>query len=516
MSASAAPSVPRIGLATGTLLVMAAEALAFPAGLVAAVLLTRHFAPDEYGALALALAGIAWLEWTVVSLLSRAAWKLVAEAEEWRVAAEAVVRAFALASLPFTVLIIAGAGAASTLLGIPAPLLRVLALEIPLFVIAQAYRAILVGRGLHGSRAAVAALRWTVRAALIAAGVAAGAPLAWIGALIVAATGVELGIARWRVRRHARSTTRGLSRRHGVGSGHSSGDAQDGSHVGGPSMRRLLAYAGPLALSAVAMRLFDRIDIFALRLLGGSLESVANYGVAQNLALAPGLLGTAFTPALIAALSGHVARGDIESARRLSGAALRLGVLALPMTLLVAGSAPALIELLFGPVYADAALPFALLVTGAVGTLMMAITGGVLAAAGRLHWTVALSVPVLVVALCCHLVAVPRAGAVGAAAVTAGTALAGAAAGCIAVRLLLEAPFPAATLVRGLIAGTAAGAAMHVWPVRGLLLLPALAVMAVLLAAALALGGELRAHERAAILRWTRARSRPARTEAGR
>src|SRR5688572_33166119 len=99
---------------------MAAEALAFPAGLIATILLTRHLAPSDYGALAIALAGIAWLEWTVVSLFSRAAWKLIAEAEDWSPVATSVVRTFFLASLPVALLVFATADLAATALRIPA------------------------------------------------------------------------------------------------------------------------------------------------------------------------------------------------------------------------------------------------------------------------------------------------------------------------------------------------------------------------------------------------------------
>jgi GT2 family glycosyltransferase len=191
-------------------------------------------------------------------------------------------------------------------------------------------------------------------------------------------------------------------------------------------MRGLVAYAAPLAVSAICLRLFDRIDIFALRVLGGSMESVAAYGVAQNLALGPGLFGAAFTPALIAALSYRLARGDDDGARQLSRGALRAGFLMVPLTLLTAGTAPELIALLFGPAYAAAAPLFAILLVGAAGTLLIALAGGVLVAAGKLRWTVALTAPLLLVAGIAHLVLIPRMGAVGAATVTTGTAIVGA------------------------------------------------------------------------------------------
>ena len=487
---------PQVGLASGTLLVMAAEALAFPAGLIATILLTRHLAPSDYGALAIALAGIAWLEWTVVSLFSRAAWKLIAEAENWPPVATSVVRTFFLASLPVALLVFATADVAATALRIPAlaTVLRVLAFEIPIFVTAHGYRTVLIGRGLHRSRAAVTAVRWIVRALLIAAGTLLGTPLAGIAVLIVAATAVELVMVRWRATSTRQNANPAIS--HGA--------------TRPLTMRGLVVYAAPLAVSAICLRLFDRIDIFALRVLGGSMESVAAYGVAQNLALGPGLFGSAFTPALIAAMSYRLARGDDGGARELSGDALRLGFLMVPLILLVAGAAPPLIALLFGPAYAAAAPLFSILLIGAVGTLLIALAGGVLVAAGHLRWTVVLTAPLLLVATAAHLVFIPKLGAVGAATVTAGTSIAGAACACAAAWQLVGTRIPLATLLRGILLGLGAGWVVSTLDVAGYAVLAVLAAFTVVLAAAMCVSGELRAHERERLKRWTRALVRPA------
>lgn len=488
---------PHARLASGTTLVMTAEALAFPAGLVATILLTRHLTPSEYGALALALAGTAWLEWTVVSLFSRAAWKLIAEADDWPSVAAAVVRTFLLSSLPVAILVFAGAGFAANALRIPplAPVLRVLAFEVPIFVTAHAYRTVLIGRGLHRSRAAVTAARWTVRALLIAAGTLLGVPLTGIAVLIVVATAVELGIVRWRAMIAAVGGAQTVKRRAGRKP---------------LTMRGLVSYAAPLAVSAICLRFFERIDIFALRALGGSMESVAAYGVAQNLALGPGLFGAAFTPALIAAVSYRLARGDDGGARQLSRDALRAGFLLVPLTLLVAGAAPGLILLLFGPAYATAAPLFALLLVGAAATVLIALAGGVLVAAGKLRLTLALTAPLLPIAGIAHVLLIPGMGAIGAAIVTAGTAILGAAAACAVAWFAVGTPVPLGTLLRGVVLGSAAGWGAWTWDLTGYAVLPALALLLASLAAAMFVTGELRADERARLRRWTRSFLRPA------
>jgi O-antigen/teichoic acid export membrane protein len=473
------------------MLVMSAEALAVPAGLITTILLTRFLAPADYGALALALAGVAWLEWTVASLFSRAAWKVIAEATDWRSAAQPVIRVFVSAGLLTGVIVFAAAGVTARLLNIPqlSPLLRVLALEIPVFVTAHAYRSVLIGRGQHGSRAVVAAVRWTTRAVLVVTGTLLGLSITAIAALIVLATCVELMLAGSRAGRISRA---------------------DPPHATPARVHitagELLKYAAPLAVSTICLRLLDRMDIFALRVFGGSIENVAAYGVAQNLALGPGLFGIAFVPALVAAFSYRTARGDVAGARKLSGEALRVGFLVLAAMLLAAGNAHGLIELLFGARYATAAPLFALLIVGTSATLLNGLATAVLIGAGKLSWTVWLTAPLLLLAALGHAVLVPRYGALGAAIVTTSTAVIGATASCAATHVLVGTPIPFATLVRSVGLGGLAAWALARLHVNGAAVVPVLAIFVVLLAVALVLAGELRPNERARI----RALRRPA------
>lgn len=485
------------GLAGGTILVMAAEALAFPAGLIATILLTRHFPAADYGALALALAGTAWLEWTIVSLFSRAAWKLIAESEHWREVATAVVRTYLAGSLPVSLVVLLTADLVASALRIPllAPVLRVLAVEISLFVAVHAYRTVLIGRGLHRARATVTAVRWIARALLIALGVVLGVSVTGIAILITGATALELVVVRWQAGRAFRAA-----------------DVTISSHesIRGLTVRGLMAYAAPLVVSAICLRLFDRMDIFALRILGGSIESVAAYGVAQNLALGPGLFGSAFTPALIAAMSQRLAYGDGAGARQLSTDALRAGFLTIPLILLVAGAAPQLIALMFGDGYAAAAPLFTLLLVGAAGTLLIALAGGLLVSAGKLRVTALLTAPLLLIAFVGHVLVVPTFGAIGAAAVTAGTAIVGAIASCAVAGRVLQTGVPMVTLLRGVLLGGAAGWIAARLPMTGFVMLAGLAGLTIALVVAVCLTGELRSDERAFLRHWSRSLWRPA------
>ena len=59
-------------LAAGGVLVVAAEAMALPVAFVLAAFLTRELGPSGYGLFVLASALVAWIEWTVGSMLARA------------------------------------------------------------------------------------------------------------------------------------------------------------------------------------------------------------------------------------------------------------------------------------------------------------------------------------------------------------------------------------------------------------------------------------------------------------
>jgi O-antigen/teichoic acid export membrane protein len=487
-------AAPHVGLARGTLLVMAAEALAFPAGLATTILLTRHLTTHAYGALALGLAAVAWLEWTVTSLFSSAAFKLIAEHEDWHEMAAAVIRSFLVAGLLTGVVVFAGAGLAATLFDVPslAAVLRVLAIDIPLFVTAQAYRTVLVGRGRHRARAAVAATRWTLRAILIGAGVLLGFSVTWLAALFTAATAIELMLARQRVGRVQRRTASAQA-----------------------PIRRLIRFAAPLAVSAICLRLFDRLDLFMIRLFGEPLETVAAYGVSQNLALAPGLFGSAFVPGLIAALSYHFAMGDRLAARRTSTGALRVAIVAWPAAALAAGAAPVLVETFFGTAYRPAAPFFAMLVIAGAAMLALGVSGGILLAAGRPEWTLAITAPTVPLAALAHLLVIPRAGATGAAMVTTTTAIAAAIAAFAAVHHVVGAPLPLATLIRALAVGALAfWAGKALLPGPGIPGLFAALALAIAVAAVLALSGELTSSERSNAVRWASAALRSARKPA--
>src|SRR5437879_9856711 len=83
---------PRRHMVEGTVRVFLGEMLLLPTGLLTAAYLTRKLAPEGYGLFTLAATIVAWIEWSITAIFSRAAFKLIGEADDWRPIGAAVAR----------------------------------------------------------------------------------------------------------------------------------------------------------------------------------------------------------------------------------------------------------------------------------------------------------------------------------------------------------------------------------------------------------------------------------------
>ena len=105
---------------------------------------------------------------------------------------------------------------------------------------------------------------------------------------------------------------------------------------------------------------------------------------------------------------------------------MRAVVLLLPIVAVIAGGAPDLTRLIFGPEFLPAAMLLRLLIFAALALLMMAVTTSVMIAAGKPRWTLWVALPLIVGAFLGHSILIPAAGAMGAARVTTSCAIIGA------------------------------------------------------------------------------------------
>ena len=451
----------------GTVRSFLAESLILPVGLITTVVLTRQLGADGYGLFTLAATLVAWIEWTITSMFSRATYKCVGEAADWRPVGTMVVRLHLCVSIACGVLLVALASPIAAILGEPAlaGYLRLFAIDIPIFSLAHAHRNILIGTGGFRQRAWLSAARWTVRLVLIVSlvGLAGfsvnGAIIAGIGTSLI-----ELALARRFIR----------------------------PSLLGPAefpARRLWEAVVPLFLCAMALRLFDKLDLFMLKTLGASAALAGVYGVAQNLTVVVGIFALSFMPLLLSTLTRLLRDGHEQHARLMARDSMRLVLLLLPLAGLSAGGAGEIVQLIAGPKFAAAGPLLALLIFDAVAGTLWSAANAILTAAGKAKWTFWIAGPAVLLALVGHLLMIPRFGALGAATVTLGVTVLGAVAAVFAVWRLWRVTPPVASVARSVAVAVGAFVLATLWPAAGVMLVVKLAVIALaVLAGYLALG----------------------------
>jgi len=461
--------------------VFVAEALALPTGLITAAFLARRFGPDGYGVFTLTMAIVAWLEWTLTSLFARAAVKLVADAKDWRPAGAVVLRTYGASGVLGFALLWVAAGPLAALMHEPslAGHLRVLALDVPLFALSQAHQQLLVGTGQYARRATVAAFRWTARMVFVLALVGAGLSIDGALAGIVAASAVELLAAR----RCVRPTLAGAT---------------------GVAARTMWTYALPLVAAALSLRLFDKLDLFALKALGASAALAGVYGAAQNLTVIPNLVALSVTTLLLSTLSRALRLADDDGARTLATNALRGVVLLFPFAGVAAGAATGIATLIYGRAFAATGPLLAVLLFAALAVVMISVASAILTAGGRPHWAMFVAVPVAPLALGGLVFVIPRYSATGAAVVTLIVAAIGALAALVAVQRAWQVWPPAGTAVRALVVTIVVALVGGWWQTSGPMVFVELGTMSVVVGGLLVVLGEVTRDERDRLIGWLR------------
>ncbi|HYE14716.1 MAG TPA: oligosaccharide flippase family protein, partial [Pyrinomonadaceae bacterium] len=365
---------------SGAALMLLAQSLALPTGLVSAALLARWLSPAGYGVFALASVLVAWVEWCIPSAFTRASTKFIAASSDPLEVGSSVLRLHLAAGVVVGAALWLAAPALASALGEAslAGAIRLYAPDVPLFAAATAHRAILTGTGRFNEVAAATAARWLVRLALMAALVGAGLGVEGAVAAVVLTSLVELAL----LRRGARPRLFGRA---------------------GVPLRGLLAFAAPLFLASVSLRLLDKLDIFALKWLGATTEEAGFYGAAQNLTFASSLIALTFAPVLLATLSHAVRDGEEALARALSRDSMRAVLWLMPFAALAAGASGEIVGLIFGAEFGPAAVPLAPLVVGAVALLMLSVANTTLIAGDRPRWALAVVAPLPAAAVLGHM-----------------------------------------------------------------------------------------------------------------
>lgn len=460
----------------GTARIFLAELLFPLTALVTTGFLTRQLGPQGYGLLALTLTTIIWIESAINSFFTKATIKFVGEADDWKPVGAMVIRLSLKIGIGAMVLIWVLAAPLSALFKEPdlAFYLRLCALDIPLLCVGQAYRNVLIGRGNYRAGAAARAGRWLVRMALVMVLVQTGFSIT--GALlgVIGSSLAELLLSRWY-----------------LGEGMFVKQA--------PVPLPIQRYGALLFLSSICLIFFNGMDLFMLKILGGTAAQAGIYSAAQSLSLLPGLFSWTFSSLLLATLSRQLADSQQERARELARDALRVTMLLIPVAAIIAGAAPEIVQVVFGAAFLPAGPLLALLIVGAVSNVMLMVSITIMTAAGLPARTIMFTAPLVLLALAGHLVLIPRFGQQGAALVTVVVASLGAIAAGAGVYALWTVCPPVGTVIRSLAIGLVVGAVSLWWPTPGLLVFAKLMLLGVISLLGYWWIGEFRSREISAV-----------------
>jgi O-antigen/teichoic acid export membrane protein len=428
----------------GSLRILLAEALILPTGLVTAAFLTRHLGPTGYGLFTLASVVVLWIEWCVTSIFSRSTVKLIGDADDWRPWGATIVRFHLFAGLVAALLLWCLSSRLAAFMNEPelGSCLRLFAFDIPLFSLATAHRDILVGTGRYRQRAQVSAARWLIRLAFMLLLVGLGLSVKGAIWASISASVFDLAVARFYSR-----------------------PPLFGSFA--LPLRQLWQYALPLFLSGLTLRLFEKLDLLTLKALGATAALAGIYGAAQNLTIVPGLVGLALAPVLLCALTRTLRAGEFPIAQALGRDAVRSVVCLLPFAAMVAGAAPA------------------------ITTLILGSSTAILISADKPGSVLALSAPLVPLAMVAQLMVIPRVGAWGAAMVTTVFSVLLVGASLIAVYRTWRIAPSLVTLGKTSVISGFAYVAAAAWPATGTMLLIKLGATTLLIFAAFCIVGEL-------------------------
>ena len=395
-------------------LIFAGDFLMLPAGLLIVGLLTRGLGPEAYGSFAISASLVVGIEWALASILSRSTVHGVSQATDWRPVARTLLNWHLILGVAVLQLLWLVASPLASLLHEPqlASYFALLACDIPFFMLGQAYRNILTGRGHFYLRALTGASRWFSRLALTIIAVQAG-----ISIMAAIATCIGASIVESTVGRLSLGSLKAIGTDNSVG------------------VKRL---AATLMISTLSVAILSKMDLLLIKMLGTSGQQAGFYAAAQNLALMPGIFGQAISAVVLSVLTRLATQKDLETFRKMAQQSIIAGLCLIPVAGVVAGGAPEIATVCFGQAFQSASIFLPILFFGAVTQVVFGLFMAILTASGHAVLTALLSSPLLLIALIGHLWSIPLWGPIGAAWTTTFTLGAGAIGCYIAVRKLLH------------------------------------------------------------------------------
>ena len=409
----------------GTTFIFLAEALVLPTGFLTAIFLTRKLGPEAYGLLTLTATIVAWISWSITSIFTRTTIKFVSATESWQPIAAKVLQLHILLGCISAALLCFFSPTIASILNEPNIKLYLLlaSLEIPLFSLTRAHRGILIGVGDFSKQALASSVRWVARLIFIITLIEMGLSVKGAIGGGIAALFCELMVIRIYIRPplFCRSNF---------------------------PFRKFLGYALPLFLYSLSMRMYDKVDLISLKLLGGSSEEVGFYGAAQNLSLAPGIFALSFSPLILSSISRAIKDGHLGEAKVIAKNSIRIVIALVPFAVVVATEAPGLVPLLFGETFFATSIVLKFLILGAIAQVMISVVTSILTAADRPNWAFFLTGPLVPLVIISHCLLIPYLGIKGGAIASMSVSILGAVSAVIALQYIWCITLPFSTLLR--------------------------------------------------------------------
>jgi O-antigen/teichoic acid export membrane protein len=432
---------------TGTIRIFLAEALILPTGFITAIFLARFLGPAGYGMFALVSRLIVWVEFTSITGFSGTTVKFVGETPDWRPIGSSAIWLQFMIGIGTSIILWLFAPPISDLFDEPeiSGYLRLFAVEIPVLGLASVCSNTLVGTGRYREVSRVRVLRLTARLVLIILLVGMG--LSVKGAILgsIGASVVELIISWF----YARPVL----------------FIKDAFPI-----RRLLNFGVPLFISELCQRIF-RLDLFALKALGGTAAQAGFYGAAMNLTIPPIMFSKSLSYPLLSTLSSLLGDGDDSRARAIAQTSIRSIIWLIPFAAMTAGASREIVIFIFGERYLATSPILAFLIFAVIAMLAVNLSKTILTAVGKPGLVFIITGPMVPVALIGHLILIPIMGGTGAAIVTASVALLGAIISLAMLYRIWHISLPIKSVLKGLICAVLAFSLAAVWPAAGLVLI---------------------------------------------
>ncbi|HEY3130378.1 MAG TPA: flippase [Acidobacteriota bacterium] len=198
------------------------------------------------------------------------------------------------------------------------------------------------------------------------------------------------------------------------------------SYAFSTSMARQLLNEGiPLFLSSVFIALYFRIDVFFLKHFRDE-AAIGVYAAAYRVTESMPLVAAALTNSLFPVLCQHVHSGNAASVSKLVRSSLKiLLVVIIPTALVVASYSGPVTQVLYGGRFKDSAQLMSILVFGQILVYTNVLLTTLIVARGRTQWLMILTIGMVLFNVSLNYFVIPVYGALGAAATTVATEMAG-------------------------------------------------------------------------------------------